>query len=1521
MLLLHLALAVKGQEENPPQLSGTSEEISYREGNPAVAVLPELTISDEENDALLLMTASFGDTYNPQEDRLILPERENIASHFDVAQGVMKIYALPATTGLDIADFQTVVRELQYINLNDAKPAARSLPLSVTVTDLTGQTSSAFSKTITVTPVNDPPVISSPNTASANASPPRRNIDIFSAVTITEPEDQLLSRAVIEISSGFVPGYDQLGINGDDAGLRVSISERVVTFTGNADAATYAEAIENVIYNSNVLEDREVGIRLVTARVYDISGAESQALGKYLVIQPLKGRINSPPYIQAASVKTSENEAYNFVAEDFSKEFQDVDGDDFRSIRIGSRPAHGELYLGEELINNQFILSGQTISAGNIEDLRYEPDPFYNGTDRFEWNATDGENFTANPAPMNIEVEPVNQPGQLSAPEEISLDEDASVAIALTFSDPDQGSASAELKVNNGGIFLPEIVLSDPALRFESGANGEKSLEISGPMAQLSFALSGLIYRPEPDYSGTDVLTILAGEAGGEKLERSVQITVNEVNDAPLISQLENDALVYEENAPAVNISEQLEVSDPENDQVSSARIFFSQGYRAAEDSLLFDEQSGISASFSDSTLTLSGIASASAYQEALRTVRYINKSENPSVTDKTLSLVLTDSEGADSEPFSRSLQVVPINDLPLISGLEEAALQFVEGRPAVPISSSLQLSDPDDSLLSRAEVRIDTGYAPTQDELIFEDTENISGSFDTENGILTLSGEASLAAYEQALRNVRYRNTAENINTDQARSLSIRVNDGEAFSSSASRAIEIISNTPPEVSGFSLTTDEDQPLAFEAADFPFSDPDNFPNEGNPSRYAITSLPAHGFLLLSGDTITQVEMEQGFNGFEFEIDAADIGELLYQPELNYNGTDSFSWNAFDGAEYAAEDALATIQITAVPDAPIIASFDISTPEDTAYTFRPGDFSAAYQDADGDPLQQVIIRSTPEHGRLLLNNLQLPANSRINRDQLGKLVYQPNSNFFGDDSFSWDAADATQESSSDALVNITVQAVNDAPGISSFTRATSEGENFTFSPEDFSENYLDIENDPLAYILITSLPATGQLLLSDTPLQAGDRVAADELSELIYQAAEGQSSSLSSFGWNASDGQALAADPATVRVIIGIGVTDFSVQTEEDSAYTFQAAQFVNNYGNPDASLQRIRIDRLPENGELTMDGVALSAQQEVELSSLSGLVYQPSANYNGADSLAWSASAGEGFTENSAQVFINILSVNDAPQISGLRDLTLFAGEESQILNLSLSDVDSEASTFELSVLSLDENLVPNDQLQLSGEGSNWTLSISAAEGVAGEATISLLASDGDAQSQQSFTVLVQPYRLSFDLPDSEELCLGQNGEIELAISGGQAPYTLEASCDQPACDITFADGLLSFSSEENITYYISFIDANGVSSLTDTLAVEVIDCSQLALEIPSGFTPNGDGVNDLWEIQNIAFYENVVVEVFNRYGASLFYSEGYRNAWDGSYENQPLPTGTYYYMISIDGGAQHYSGTVSILR
>jgi gliding motility-associated-like protein len=111
----------------------------------------------------------------------------------------------------------------------------------------------------------------------------------------------------------------------------------------------------------------------------------------------------------------------------------------------------------------------------------------------------------------------------------------------------------------------------------------------------------------------------------------------------------------------------------------------------------------------------------------------------------------------------------------------------------------------------------------------------------------------------------------------------------------------------------------------------------------------------------------------------------------------------------------------------------------------------------------------------------------------------------------------------------------------------------------------------------------------------------------------------------------------------------------------------------------------------------------------------------------------------------------------------------------------------------------------------------------------------------------------------------------------------------------------------------------------NGECGITvDTLLLNVRDC--LSIRIPDAYSPNGDGINDVFFIENIDNYPNNKFTVFNRWGNKVFEASPYTNTWDGRSQfgvvyGEILPESTYYYVLELDDDSDDHNGSIFLRR
>ena len=211
--------------------------------------------------------------------------------------------------------------------------------------------------------------------------------------------------------------------------------------------------------------------------------------------------------------------------------------------------------------------------------------------------------------------------------------------------------------------------------------------------------------------------------------------------------------------------------------------------------------------------------------------------------------------------------------------------------------------------------------------------------------------------------------------------------------------------------------------------------------------------------------------------------------------------------------------------------------------------------------------------------------------------------------------------------------------------------------------------------------------------------------------------------------------------------------------------------------------------------------------------------------------------------------------------------------------------------------------------------------SISANTGVAGDNSITGIASGEEVEiivtvaGCENDTLYFgpvnceecQPFNLEIELEDAT-ICIGESA-------------TLIANSDESNLSFSwyFEDQFIG--DGEELTYTFNDFEESGVYYLvgsddndcfeTDSVEIEVIRCGVV---VPDGFSPNGDGVNDLFVIDGLLGFPNTKVTIFNRWGTQVFYDEDYQNDWDGRSQSgknvggDELPEGSYFYIIELGG-------------
>ena len=120
---------------------------------------------------------------------------------------------------------------------------------------------------------------------------------------------------------------------------------------------------------------------------------------------------------------------------------------------------------------------------------------------------------------------------------------------------------------------------------------------------------------------------------------------------------------------------------------------------------------------------------------------------------------------------------------------------------------------------------------------------------------------------------------------------------------------------------------------------------------------------------------------------------------------------------------------------------------------------------------------------------------------------------------------------------------------------------------------------------------------------------------------------------------------------------------------------------------------------------------------------------------------------------------------------------------------------------------------------------------------------------------------------------------------------------------------------------DPSTTYRVIGMNEHG--GCRDTAYVK-IDLTYTDDFVPSVFTPNGDGKNDVFRVLGIKYQKVVEFRVFSRYGTEVFSTQDATKGWDGTYKGEPSDVGVYGYLIRVtlpDGTLRTYKGDITLLR
>ena len=363
------------------------------------------------------------------------------------------------------------------------------------------------------------------------------------------------------------------------------------------------------------------------------------------------------------------------------------------------------------------------------------------------------------------------------------------------------------------------------------------------------------------------------------------------------------------------------------------------------------------------------------------------------------------------------------------------------------------------------------------------------------------------------------------------------------------------------------------------------------------------------------------------------------------PELTYHTKGEFLvFLTVTTSSGCVETTFQTVRV--LNNAPEITEFSVVLLEDIPHRFGQEVFQNHYSDKDNDPMlasKAIFISVLPTNGKLYYGGHLITTPQYLSWSALDQLTYSPNFNYNGTDQFTWQAVDSDGELSNPATVNLTITAVNDAPRIETFF-ITAKGLNWDVSfPNQFQNNYGDVEETPLSSIRIDCLPKDGILYFRGIPVVEHQIIPANELKYVVFMPNKNWSGT-TSFCWVASD-RHLFSNPAKVNITIPDTKADYepnyTPRVGKDSLQAIEDKKLIVNLLGND-------YDILGSVLKLTTNPLIPPKNGTVTLSKNGIMTYIPNPDFTGTDSLMVEICNSIPFCTQS-WVKLTILPQNDPP--------------------------------------------------------------------------------------------------------------------------------------------------------------------------------------------------------------------------------------------------------------------------------
>jgi VCBS repeat-containing protein len=982
---------------NAPVLGGALPTATFVENGAAVILDGGLTVSDADDTQIAFATVAIGSGFTAG-DTLVFVNQGNIAGTYNTGTGVLTL-----TGAATLAEYQAALRSVTFTSSSDdptsnGTSTTRSINWTVTDagSDATAVTSTTRTTSLTVTPQQDAPVLSAGGNLAYTENAASQVID-GTVTVVSDADDTQLTGATISITNGYTAG-DVLSFTPANGITLVSNTNGVLTLTGTATLAQYQAALQSVRFASTS-EDPTVtsATRTVSWQVRDANSDGAGMASSAVVTSTITlTALNDAPVLSGTLPAPTYTENGTGVVLDADLTISDIDDTQMASatVRITSGLTAGDTlaFVDQSGIAGSYdgatgvlTLTGVATSAQyqaalrSVAFLSTSDDPTNNAgatTRGIGWTVSDAGSDAASASSVSRDTTltvvaaqdvPVLSAGGTSTYVENAVGQviDGSVTVV---SDADDTQLSGATITISGGYTAGDTLGFTPqnGITIVSNAGGVLTLTGTATLAQYTQALRSVTFSSTSDdptataatrtvsWQASDANSDNTGTASSTVVTSTIDVTA--ANDAPVLDGT-LPTVTFLENGTAVVLDAGLTLGDLDDTQIALASVRISSGLTAG-DVLAFVNQSGISGNYDAATgvLSLTGAATLAQYQAALRTVTFSSSSDDPTANGTAATRGVTwtvtdagsDASAATSSSRSTSVTVTPAQDAPLLTA--GGSLTYAENALAQPIDATLVVvSDADDTQLSGATITISGGYA-AGDMLSFTPQNGISIASNV-NGVLTLTGTATLAQYQAALRSVAYASVAEDPTaTPATRTVSWQVRDANSDSAGVASSVVVTStitltaaNDAPVLTpqaGSAAFTENGAAIAVDAG-LTVSDADDTLISGGTLAITTGALTsdelavvvagsnitgsfdaATGVLTLTG-TDTMANYQTVLRSLTYRNSSDDPTDNGSKPSrvITYRLTDANS----DGVGAAMGTATKTIDITATQDAPVVTA--------------------------------------------------------------------------------------------------------------------------------------------------------------------------------------------------------------------------------------------------------------------------------------------------------------------------------------------------------------------------------------------------------------------------------------------------------------------------------------------------------------------------------------------------------------------------------------------------------------------